>query len=171
LPLVNGVLGVREKFIQDAADNHAEWCTRLDFRPDPTGHCVAALQDLIYHTGEVADSLLGCIALYVLPALYGCLGAAAATLRALRRKVDQSLVQVTDRGRVQQDIILGLLFGAIIGLFAGYIGKATPQDGLGLSALAVLAGYNVSGVFAFLDELSKRVFQPPQAGQSDNRAA
>jgi len=171
LPLVNGVLGVREKFIQDAADNHTEWCTRLDFRPDATGHCLAALQDLIYHTGEVADSLLGCIALYVLPALYGCLGAAAATLRALRRKVDQSLVQVTDRGRVQQDIILGLLFGAIIGLFAGYIGKATPQDGLGLSALAVLAGYNVSGVFAFLDELSKRVFQPPQAGQLDNRPA
>jgi hypothetical protein len=138
--------------------------SRLQARSDWTLRGGAAGPDLSHRRGR-------CIALYVLPALYGCLGAAAATLRALRRKVDQSLVQVTDRGRVQQDIILGLLFGAIIGLFAGYIGKATPQDGLGLSALAVLAGYNVSGVFAFLDELSKRVFQPPQAGQSDNRPA
>jgi len=47
-----------------------------------------------------------------------------------------------------QDIVLGLLRGAIMGLFVGYIGKATPDLGLGLSALALLAGYNVSGVFA-----------------------
>jgi hypothetical protein len=171
LPIISDVFGISRKFIQESADNHADWCTRLDFKPDANGHCVAALQDLLYHTREVADSLLGCIALYVLPALYGCLGAAAATLRALRRKVDLSLVQVTDRGRVQQDVILGLLCGAIIGLFVGYISKATPGEGLGLSALALLAGYNVSGVFAFLDELSKRVFQPAPAGQSDNRAA
>lgn len=171
LPIVSNVFGVSQRFIRESADNHAEWCARLNFKPDADGHCVPALQDLIYHTREVADSLLSCIALYVLPALYGCLGAAAATLRALRRKVDLSLVQVTDRGRVQQDVILGLLCGAIIGLFVGYIGKATAEEGLGLSALALLAGYNVSGVFAFLDELSKRVFQPAQAGQPDNRAA
>jgi hypothetical protein len=72
---------------------------------------------------------------------------------------------------VQQDIILGLLFGAIIGLFANFVGKASPQDALGLSTLALLAGYNVSGVFAFLDELSKRVFQPAPTGQSDKAAA
>src|ERR1700745_960619 len=99
--------------------------SRLQARSDWTLRGGAAGPDLSHRRGR--GSLLGCIALYVRPARYGCLGAAAATLRALRRKVDQSLVQVTDRGRVQQDIILGLLFGAIIGLFAGYIGKATPQ--------------------------------------------
>jgi len=78
-------------------------------------------------------------------------------------------VTVTDRGRVQQDVILGLLCGAIIGLFFGYISKETPGAGLGLSALALLAGYNVSGVFAFLDELSNRVFQPAQDGHSETR--
>ena len=91
----------------------------------------------------------------------------AATLRALRRKVDLSLVTMTDRGRVQQDVILGVLCGAIIGLFFGYIGKANPQEGLGLSALALLAGYNISGVFSFLDEMSNRVFQPEHAGNPD----
>jgi hypothetical protein len=44
-----------------------------------------------------------------------------------------------------------------------YIGKATPDLGLGLSAVALLAGYNVSGVFTFLDELCNRVFRPGQA--------
>jgi hypothetical protein len=83
----------------------------------------------------------------------------------LRSKVDRSLVSVTDRGRVMQDIVLGLLCGAIMGLFVGYIGKATPDLGLGLSALALLTGYNVSGVFAFLDELCSRVFRPTQAAQ------
>jgi hypothetical protein len=163
LPAIGDVFGVDRTFIRESAGMHAEWCDRLGLEVEADGHCGPQLQDMIYHTREVADSLLGCIALYVLPALYGCLGAAAATFRTLRRKVDQSLVAVTDRGRVQQDVILGLLCGAIIGLFVGYIGKATPEEGLGLSALALLAGYNVSGVFAFLDELSKRVFQPAPA--------
>jgi hypothetical protein len=171
LPAVGDVFGVDRTFIRQSAAMHADWCKRLGFRAEPGQTCEPELQDMIYHTREVADSLLGCIALYVLPALYGCLGAAAATFRTLRRKVDQSLVAVTDRGRVQQDVILGLLCGAIIGLLVGYIGKATPNAGLGLSALALLAGYNVSGVFAFLDELSRRVFQPAPAGHSDSRPA
>ena len=169
LPNVGTVLGVSQAFIHESADMHSEWCKRLGFEADLNGHCGPALQDLIYHTREVADSLLHCIALYVLPTLYGCLGAAAATLRNLRRKVDLSLVTATDRGRVQQDIILGVLCGAIIGLFFGYIGKATPGGGLGLSAVALLAGYNVSGVFAFLDALSNRLFQPEPAGHPDTR--
>ncbi len=169
MPNIGTVFGVSQAFIRESADMHGELCKRLGFEIDADGHCGPQLQDLIYHTREVADSLLGCIALYVLPALYGCLGAAAATLRTLRRKVDLSLVTATDRGRVQQDIILGLLCGAIIGLFVGYVGKATPGDGLGLSALALLGGYNVSGVFAFLDGLSNRVFQPAQASHSDSR--
>jgi hypothetical protein len=118
---------------------------------------------------QVADGLLGCITLYLLPTLYGGLGAMAATLRALRRKVDHSLVTMTDRGRVQQDVILGVLCGAIIGLFSSYLGASNPQQGFGLSALALLAGYNISGVFAFLDELSSRMFQPAAARDASNR--
>jgi hypothetical protein len=117
----------------------------------------------------VGDVFLGCITLYLLPTLYGGLGAGAATLRALRRKVDQSLVTMTDRGRVQQDVILGVLCGTIIGLFFSYLGASNPQQGLGLSALALLAGYNISGVFAFLDELSSRMFQPAAARDASNR--
>jgi hypothetical protein len=161
-PVIGELFGIAPDSINESATLHTEWCERIGAKLEPGGSCRVALRDVLFRSDEVAQSLLGCIALYVLPALYGCLGAAAATFRMLRSKVDASLVSVTDRGRVMQDIVLGLLCGAIMGLFVGYIGKATPDLGLGLSALALLAGYNVSGVFAFLDELCNRVFKPGQ---------
>jgi hypothetical protein len=167
LPYVRDVFGVDPVFIRTAATRHDEYCARLGFQNEPDGHCADALVEVVYHTGEVAASLLACIAHYVLPALYGCLGAAAATLRALRRKVELTLVAMTDRGRVFQDIILGLLCGAVVGLFAGEFGKDSSTDGLGLWALALLAGYNVSGMLAFLDDLSNRVFRPVHAQSTD----
>ncbi len=166
---IGEVFGVNPAVIRASAAEHTEFCSALGLPLDRDGGCGKALQDIVYHTREVADSLLGCIALYVLPTLYGGLGAMAATLRRLRRRVDQWLVTVTDRGQVQQDAILGVLCGAIIGLFFGYLGDANPETGLGLSALAFLAGYNAAGVFAFLDDLSNRVFQPAHSAQSDAR--
>jgi hypothetical protein len=161
---LGSVFGIDNSFIEASASLHEDWCKSLGYS---TGtDCERSLQDLIYHTPEVANSLLGCIALYVLPTLYGFLGAAASVLRALRRKVELSLVTMTDRGRVQQDLILGLLCGAIMGLFAGYIGKAEAATGLGLSALALLAGYNVTDTLAFLDELCHRIFQPSKTGNA-----
>jgi hypothetical protein len=41
--------------------------------------------------------------------------------------------------------------------------SASAVQGLGLSAFAFLAGYNVAGVFAFFDELSARIFRPSDA--------
>ena len=161
-PVIGKLFGIAPDSINESATLHTQWCERTGAKFEPGTSCPEALRDLLFRSDEVAQSLLGCIALYVLPALYGCLGAAAATFRMLRSKVERSLVSVTDRGRVMQDIVLGLLCGAIMGLFVGYIGKATPDLGLGLSALALLAGYNVSGVFAFLDELCNRVFRPGQ---------
>jgi hypothetical protein len=90
----------------------------------------------------------------------------AATLRMIRRKVDASLLTYTDRARLQQGAILGILCGGVIGLFASYIGKGDAASGLGLSAFALLAGYNVDGVFRFVDELSDRIFQPTAAPKS-----
>ena len=120
----------------------------------------AAAADMLEQSGGVAKPILSAVTLYVMPCLYGLIGAAAATLRMLRRKIDASTLTYTDRGRVRQDVLLGVMCGATIGLFAGYILAASPTQGLGLSALALLAGYNVAGVFTFLDELSARLFRP-----------
>ena len=102
---------------------------------------------------------------YFLPVCYGFLGAMAATLRSMRRKVDASLLSYTDRSRLQQGLILGVLCGGIIGLFASYFGSADAASGLSVSAFALLAGYNVDAVFRFLDELSDRLFRASPAGK------
>lgn len=122
--------------------------------------CEQILWTLINRAPNVAESILGSITQYILPVCYGFLGAMAAAMRLLRRKVDASLLNFTDRSRLQQGALLGVLCGGVIGLFASYIGNSDPAGGLGLSAFALLAGYNVDGVFRFLDELSDRIFRP-----------
>lgn len=145
----------------------------LCIQVDPTFHhndgwqkCRTVLWNQINRSRNVAQSVLGSITQYILPVLYGFLGAMAAAMRLLRRKVDASLVSYTDRARLQQGAILGVLCGGVLGLFATYIGKSDVAGGLGLSALALLAGYNVDGVFRFLDELSDRIFRPNQGPKS-----
>jgi hypothetical protein len=160
--------GINPASIRKSAERHPELCRRLS-PPMAAGGCPAQLIDLVSSSREAGEAVLASITLDWLPTLYSCLGAAAAALRNLRRKVESSLVTMSDRGRVQQDVILGVLCGAMIGLFAGYVGSATPGTGLGLSALAVLGGYNISAVFAFLDELSRRIFQPASTGQPNTQ--
>lgn len=164
VPLLDLVLsrtfGVVESSIIAATPVHPEICNLLGFSANERPKCSAALMDLMYRSQEVAQSLLGCITVYLLPTLYGFLGAAASELRSLRQKVEASLVTMSDRGRLQQDLILGALCGSIMGLFAGYFEAVTAATGLGLSALALLAGYNVSGALTFLGALSSRAFDP-----------
>jgi hypothetical protein len=128
--------------------------------------CRELLLTKINGTHRIAESILASITLYILPVFYGFLGAMAAALRTLRRKVDACILSYTDRARLQQGAVLGILCGAVIGLFATYITKSGAGGGLGLSAIALLAGYNVDGVFRFLDELSDRVFRPSSAAKS-----
>ena len=122
--------------------------------------CEQVLWDEIDRSRHVADSIQGALTQYLLPVLYGFLGAMAASMRLLRRKVDASLLSYTDRARLQQGAILGVLCGAVIGLFASFLGGTSGVGNIGVSAIALLAGYNVDGVFRFLDELSDRLFRP-----------
>ncbi len=125
--------------------------------------CIRKLWELIDRSRNVAESILGSITQYILPVCYGFLGAMAAALRMIRRKVDACTLTPTDRARLQQGAILGVLCGAIIGLFANHVGGTDGAGALGLSALALIAGYNVDGVFRFFDELSDRVFGASKA--------
>jgi Na+/H+-dicarboxylate symporter len=64
-------------------------------------------------------------------------------------------LRITDRPRIAYNVILGCAFGAIIGLFARYLGSGSD---IGPAVVALLAGFNVPAVFFFLGELSNRVF-------------
>jgi hypothetical protein len=165
--LLAPLFGVVNSTLSDyATENNGAICSiaapgMVSGRPD-SAECRRVLLRLINRSRNVSESILGSITQYILPVLYGFLGSMAAAMRLLRRKVDASLLSFTDRSRLQQGAILGVLCGGVIGLFANYVGSAETAGGLGLSALALLAGYNVDGVFRFLDELSERIFRPVQ---------
>jgi len=121
--------------------------------------CQVSLSEIPEYYGKIPDSILGCISLYILPCLYGFLGSVAATMRYLRPRADSYLINFTDRGTILQNMILGVVAGAVIGLFAAYLLKTGPLQGIGVSGLAFLAGYNVSGLFALFDDISNRLFR------------
>jgi hypothetical protein len=123
--------------------------------------CKQAVLGIVQGTGSMSSAILGCITLYLVPALYSLIGAGAATMRYLRRRVETSTLVVIDRPRISYNLILGCAFGAIIGLFSRYFGA---ESNIGPAAVALLAGFNVPAVFSFLGELSNRVFGIVEAG-------
>lgn len=132
------------------------------------------LQQLQHLRLEVvtAQVILQAITEYLLPCLYAMLGALAAVLGNLARKVEDATLSFSDGGVTFRTLVLGLLFGAVIGLFASQVGPAGPDAVAGTiaasltpAALSLLAGYSVAQVFQFFDGLSLRVFGPrPPAG-------
>ncbi len=102
----------------------------------------------------------------VLPVFYGILGAGAAILRNLSRKMRSSLLAPRDLNLALQQLALGAVTGACIGIFvaqpstegasevAGVLGPA----GLSASAISFLAGFGVDAVFGTLEAIITRVF-------------
>jgi hypothetical protein len=131
--------------------------------------CSQLVRRLARDSGSVASSILACVTTSILPCLSAFIGAAAASMMAIRRRTDAALLSYTDRGRVKFNVILGFVFGAVIGLFAGYL--TVPANALGLSALALLTGYNVPAVSDFLDDLSTRLFRPQDHSANGTREA
>jgi hypothetical protein len=122
--------------------------------------CEVYISEISEYFGSTAESILGCISLYIMPCLYGFLGASVATFRYLRRQVDKSYLNFTDRSVFIQNGILGIVAGIVVGLFVSSFSSGTgTATALGLSAIAFLSGYNVSGLFSFFDEVSARIFR------------
>jgi hypothetical protein len=155
---------VSDKFCRSIARSYQE---RFDGYGQSRG-CAELIGLLARDSGSVASSILACVTMSILPCLYAFVGAAAASMMSIRRRTDAALLSYTDRGRVKLNVILGFVFGAIIGLFAGHLSLPTDSAGnaLGLSAVALLAGYNVPAVSDFLDDLSNRLFRPPDRSAS-----
>jgi hypothetical protein len=100
----------------------------------------------------------------VLPFFYGLLGAAAAVVRSLSRKIRSSLLSPRDLPLSLQQLALGAVMGACIGLFIAAPGGAGKGESLlaptGLSgpAISFIAGFGVEAVFQALEELIRRIF-------------
>jgi hypothetical protein len=109
----------------------------------------------------------------VLPFLYGLLGAGAAIIRSLSRKIRASLLSPRDLHLSFQQLALGAVIGACIGLFV----SAPGSDGdsilgpvtLSASAISFVAGFGVEAVFQAIEALITRIFNLTSATPTGNR--
>jgi hypothetical protein len=134
--------------------------------------------ELIANAPSRAAALANIMGTAVLPFLYGLLGAGASIIRSLSRKIRASLLSPRDLHLSFQQLALGAVVGACIGLFVAAPGA---DDGTGLlgpvtlsaSAISFVAGFGVDSVFEALETLIKRIFnvaQPATGNRGDGVA-
>ena len=111
---------------------------------------------------KAAEFVLEALSTYVVPILYGLLGAFAYVLREIAKEVKSVTFSHRSRIRYSLRLSLGLLAGIAVGfIVAPDVGVGTVQEGepiltlerLGPMALAFLAGYSVELVFAVMDRI------------------
>ena len=97
----------------------------------------------------------------VLPFLYGLLGAGAAIIRSLSRKIRESRLSPRDLVLSFQQLALGAVVGACIGLFVVAPGADETGESLlgpvalSASAISFVAGFGVESVFQALEALDQ----------------
>ncbi|KQV87874.1 hypothetical protein ASD15_27890 [Massilia sp. Root351] len=104
----------------------------------------------------------------VLPLCYGILGAGAAVVRDLWRKMRESMLSPRDYSLALGQLALGATIGACIGLFVNASGTGSTAEPalagawtLSGSALSFIAGFGVEGVFQAMESFVRRVFNVP----------
>jgi len=114
----------------------------------------ATQQDTI-HLQEARFGLQA-LQLYLLPLLYGLLGATAYVLRALTTEIRSLTYEIESNIRYRLRIQLGALSGLAVGWFTdAQTASSLAFSSFSLSplALAFLAGYSVELLFAIMDRL------------------
>jgi len=117
---------------------------------DPLG---AATQ---HSVREAAQAVLRALALYVLPLIYGLLGANAYILRAISRQIDDHALALLSFYKYRLRLALGALLGASVSLIFSSDAAATQGIGLSMTAIAFLSGYSVEFAFSIVDALIHR---------------
>ena len=106
----------------------------------------------------VTEVVTGGMLAHLLPCLYAMLGALASMFRRLGQRVQAEALSIADHSAMRMTLILGVLAGAIIGLFVGQVPTGDSSSTLTLAGLAMLAGYAVDRLFNLFDGLSVRIF-------------
>ena len=124
-----------------------------------------------------ATTVTGLMGNYLLPVLYGWLGALGFVLRRLNRQLADCLLTPRDLRANHIRLLLGTVTGACIGLFVNSSTGAATLTGLGgaavtlsASGIAFIAGYGVEGVFKMLDTLVNHLFRTTEEQKPASRA-
>lgn len=113
-------------------------------------------RDLFFRSGLSAMFVLNLLHDYLLPMLYGCLGAFAMVLRV----ICNSIKSETFSGSYALDYNLRITLGAVSGMASGlFIGDSTLLNGGGFSMMliAFIVGYNVDVLFTLIDNVASRL--------------
>ncbi|WP_431285137.1 hypothetical protein ACQW02_10225 [Humitalea sp. 24SJ18S-53] len=111
-----------------------------------------------------AKAMIEALSLYVMPCFYALLGAFVAVFQGLKRRAASFTLERSERDQAMATLLYGVVFGALVGILADML-RAPPISGaagdevvLGVSVIALLAGYSVAHVFRFLDNFADRIF-------------
>lgn len=125
----------------------------VDAPPDDADEQKAVRQHAVR---QAADAVLRALALYVLPLLYGLLGANAYILRAISQHIDNHTFSLLSLYKYRLRLGLGALLGASVSLIFSSDEAATQGIGLSMPAVAFLSGYSVEFAFSIVDALIAR---------------
>lgn len=115
------------------------------------------------------EIVLEFLATYVLPALYGLLGACAFVLRQLSADIGQLRFANDLRVRYTLRLNIGLLAGLAVGWFISPDQNASVVANLSPLALAFVAGYGSDLLFAALDRIVNAFTAQPHAEAAEER--
>jgi hypothetical protein len=104
---------------------------------------------------EKANLVTGIIGSFVLPILFGALGAVAYIVRSISDQIRNATFSSTSPIRHFMRVVLGVMAGVVVGLFGGLSNQLT----LSPLAIAFLAGYGTEALFSMFDALIQKFRQ------------
>lgn len=116
----------------------------------------------LHHSVEILSK-------YILPLLYGLLGACTFIIRQLMQRMDDASFKRTTLYQYRFRLLLGMVLGGIVSLFLSP--EAMNGLNLSLSAIAFLAGYGVEAVFKALDSLVEKMRRAAAGDEGKKGAA
>jgi hypothetical protein len=119
------------------------------------GDQLSTTRNYVQKIEEKASLFVGILGAYILPILFGTIGAIAYVIRAISDQIRTSTFAMNSPTRHFMRAGLGAMAGLVVGLFTDL------SSALSLSPLAIafLAGYGVEAVFSMFDGLIERFKQ------------
>lgn len=96
------------------------------------------------------------ISLYILPTLYGFIGAYVYILRHLLERLDNWSLGTSMQPKMRLRLALGSILGATVGLLFTSSEEQMTSAGFSLALFAFLAGYSAEFIFSIFDALIRR---------------
>lgn len=126
-------------------------------------------KELSFRARLAAGFVLDILQSYILPLLYGLLGASTYVLRSMSTEIKDMQYSVdSNRGYILR-LALGTLAGLIVGWFIFLLPGQTFLASISPFAVAFLVGYNIEIIFSFMDNLISRISEAEEKSEETSK--